>query len=252
MHSPGQGNLAILCDRVFEHSVVITALMDFLYISKALWDHNIDILLQLVDLADNWDLVSLQTSIKEMFGMPTFRNFDRFLLAIRLKKYTMAADFIKADDEDGQSDRMWYDRFPPVQALDRHICALEWSYSSGNDRSRPTRLRDLKSLGYLDFLSLPSEVAWALQRAAIIREHDMTDGHELRPLPGNKYRMYNQNEDAAQRFRIMMMSNCKSALLSMTWTDCRWNLGTSQLSGCGHCSARVHRTRDGRALRQLS
>jgi len=224
-----QGSPMELGDELKDHSVVYGALMDILYPSphiRLLDKYKFNVILRLIDLADLWSIEKVYRVIIEYTRYnPRYRNFDLFLIAIKLKDYGLAASIIERDDKDTVMERMGSDIFPPLQTYgDSAIGSIKPFKSKEapaicreeNPKRRcirtevtRTRLYDIKSCEYLDFIQLPPQVAWALQRATLMWDHGLTDSRVLLHSASNGERIQKRKKAIAENFKRIKIPNRK-------------------------------------------
>ena len=200
-----------LGDEMSAHSTVVKALMGVLYRSELPDLRFPNVLRHLIIFADKWGIEKVPEIIKKALSVPesSARGFDRFLLAIGLEDYALAAKIMGQVDPDRQCYEISLDEFLPVELYDRPILdsALEYRNYGYKHYMHSSGMYGLASCQYLDFIRLPPRVAWALQRAAVMWEHGVDDGS----MRGNKILVRDQREVTGGRFRRIMMPDCKCA-----------------------------------------
>jgi hypothetical protein len=225
-----QGSPMQLGDELKDHSIIYDgALMDVLYPTphtRLLDLHKINVILYLIDLAELWSIEKVyRVIVEDIKYEQSYRNFDLFLIAIKLKYYTLAASMIERDDQDNNFSRLGSDIFPPLQIYGSSAIGSikpfkpkEAPVISREDNPkrrcfRPevtqTKLYDIKSCEYLDFIQLPPPVAWALQRATLMWDHGLTDPSVLLSSSGASERIQQRKKGIAENFKRIMIPNCK-------------------------------------------
>lgn len=225
-----QGSPMELGDELKDHSIIYGALMDVLYPTphtRLLDLHKINVILYLIDLAELWSIEKVyRVIIEDIKYEQLYRNFDLFLIAIKLKDYKLAASIIERDENDIYFKRLGSDIFPPLQIYGssaigsikpfkpKEAPAISREDNPKRRRCfRPevshTRLYDIKSCEYLDFIQLPPPVAWALQRATLMWDHGLTDPSVLLSSSGASERIQQRKKDVAENFKRIMIPNCK-------------------------------------------
>jgi hypothetical protein len=194
-----------LGDEMSAHSTVVKALMDVLYRSELPDLRFPNLIRHLIVLADKWGIEKVPQMIKNALSAPASydRDFDRFLLAIGLEDYALAAKVRGPMGTVRQCYQKLLDEFPPVELNDRTVLDSALKYRN-NGHMHSHRMYGLNSCQYLDFIRLPPRVAWALQRAAVMWEHEVDDGH----VCSNQRLCWNQREATAEGFIRIMMPDC--------------------------------------------
>jgi len=134
-------------------------------------------------------------------------GIDLFLIAISLEDYNLAARvLLRQKDSVDPIEKRPLDHFPPSQIWDRTLLEPTLGLETNKD-TNTIRLYSLASCQYRDFIKFPPRVAWALQRASTIWEHEVTDGkvsytHLLGGVKGSV-----RQKAVAERFEKIMMPN---------------------------------------------
>jgi len=178
----------VFTDPRLESSSVISALLRLLY------DHEIpplydSILIQdLVDLADKWEITAVDRLVRKELIASLYHGghdspFVLFMIAMKLKDNDLAADVIEARDG-----------YTVLQVL----------FGPKNKYWAYINIVDLNEREYKDFTKMPPAVAWALQRAAIMWDHDY--GMNYNSKEGKcRYR-----QAIGENFRRIMDLSCAS------------------------------------------
>jgi hypothetical protein len=122
-----QGSPMELGDELKDHSIIYGALMDVLYptpYTRLLDLHKVNVILHLIDLAELWSIEKVyRVIVKDIRYELSYRHFDLFLIAIKLKDYNLAANIIKQCDKDEGLQRLGSDIFPPLQTTTTRLSA---------------------------------------------------------------------------------------------------------------------------------
>lgn len=190
----------VFFDRELENQSIMDALLDVIYKYELPPLYKTTTILYLIDLADKWDVKLVHRIVKKnleaSFWIAATRNFDLFLIAIKLKEYELAAAFI----DRAESAAMQYVPQYPIQAYDRQAPRPR------KDHRIHTRLYDINTCNYEDFIQLPPRVAWALQKATLMWDHGSVDDYKLKNC--NKERLAARRKYIAQSFRRIMDPRC--------------------------------------------
>jgi hypothetical protein len=200
-----------LTDEVLEHSVVAGPLLEVIYNFEVPPLNEVTQILYLIDLADKWDVPIVHKVIKKNLESSWYassgRNFDLFLIAVKLKEYGIASEFIHRDEVRSLKTNCYYwdrypysyNNFPPVQVYGKR-CDGRW-----NDETI-TQLYNIAFCCYRDFIQIPPHVAWALQRATVMWDHGLHDGYILHDC--DESRVLQRKKFIAENFRRIMDPKC--------------------------------------------
>lgn len=199
-----------LLDELLEHSTIIEALLGVIYEFELPPLYRVTTILYLIDLADKWEIGLVNKvvvkNLESAFYTSTARNFDLFLIAIKLAEHGIAARLIQREETGGRYDNR-ETNFPPLQIFDKMSWQAHWA-SNGV----PMMLHDPTTWQYWDFIQLPPAVAWALQRAALMWDHGLVDDVYL--LDCEPERIEARKKSIAEDFRRIMDPKCRWTPLS--------------------------------------
>jgi hypothetical protein len=224
--------LPSLGDDLSAHSTIVKALIDVLYNGQLPPLHFPNILVHLVILANKWGMDAVLAEIREAVIAnqdEALRETDLFLIAIHLGDYALAAKLLVQPDMALSCHKRSLDQFPPYQTWDR--TRLESVLGQQTDKdTNSIKLYSLATCQYHDFIRLPPRVVWALQRATILWDHEVTDGHVLHFPRKDGRRGLDRQQATAETFEKIMMPDCTCASFGWISTDCRPDLGFAHLN----------------------
>jgi hypothetical protein len=207
---PNAGKRLELVDKLLEYGVVVGALLEVIYNFELPPLSEVTLILYLIDLAKKWDVPLVHNVIKKSLESSWYassaRNFDLFLIAVKLKEYGIASEFIDRDEVSSSTNHyrrrdqypyQYYD-FPPKQAYGRD--GNDW------DERGTTRLYNIAFSQHRDFIQIPPHVAWALQRATIMWDHGLHDSYRLHDCDAS--RLLQRKKFIAENFRRIMDPKC--------------------------------------------